>query len=36
MTNVIKPLAQVIEEVEVLGEWLTQKLKIEPTIVKMK
>lgn len=36
MTNVIKPLAQVIEEVEVLGEWLRQKLKIEPTIVRMK
>ncbi|WP_414623374.1 hypothetical protein [Calothrix sp. CCY 0018] len=36
MNNTAKPLLQIIEEVKVLGEWLTQDLKIEPTIVQMK
>lgn len=36
MSNTVKPLPQVIEEVETLGEWFTQRLKIEPAIVKMK
>ena len=36
MTNAVKSLPQVLEEVELLAEWLTQKLKVEPTIVQMK
>jgi hypothetical protein len=36
MTNAVKSLPQVLEELELLANWLTQKLNIEPTIVQMK
>ena len=36
MTNVGKPLPQVLEEVKLLAGWLTQELKIDPIIAQMK
>ena len=36
MTNEVKPLPQVLEEVKLLEGWLTQELKIDPIIARMK
>lgn len=36
MTNALKPLPKLLEEVELLGDWLMERLKVEPTIVQMK
>lgn len=36
MTNVGKPLPQVLEDVKLLAGWLTQELKIDPTIAQIK
>lgn len=36
MTNEVKPLPQVLEEVKLLAGWLTQEVKIDPIIAQMK
>ena len=36
MVSEFKPLPQVLEEVEQLGDWLTHKLKVNPIIVQQK